>query len=74
MTNEVEIHSIGSHDLKGMGRVHIIRTRDLPKGEVIRLGSIVLLKGERKRIRAVDIPSSRDPETMDYVGLFLEDV
>lgn len=70
----VEIHTIGAYDLKGMGRVHIIRTRDLPKGETITMGSIVLLKGERKRIRAVNLPSSRDRETMDYVGLFLEDV
>jgi hypothetical protein len=65
----VEIITHGSFDLKGIGRIYLIHTRELPAGRKIALGDIVIHKGERQRVRAIDLPRT----TEDLVGLVLED-
>jgi len=65
----VEIFSNGAFDIRGIGRIHLIRTRDIPKGRKVILGDIVVLKGNRMRVRGIDLPRT----TEDFVGLILED-
>lgn len=66
----VEIFTHGAFDIKGLGRVHLIHTRDIPKGRKVALGDTVILKGCRMRVRGIDLPRT----TEDVVGLILEDI
>lgn len=65
----VEIHSHGAYDIKGLGRIHIIRTSELPQGRTVSIGDTVILKGVRMRVRGIDLPRT----TEDVVGVILEE-
>lgn len=66
----IEINSLGAFDIKGVGRVHLIRTGNSPTGRKIVIGSTVLLKGVLMRVRGIDLLCT----TEDVIGLILEDV
>jgi hypothetical protein len=68
-TEPIEIITHGAYDIKGIGRIYLIRTGELPQGRKLRLGDTVLLKGCRMRVTGIDLPRT----TEDFVGLILED-
>lgn len=69
-TEPIEINTLGAFDIKGIGRVYLIRTSNIPIGRKIVIGSTVLLKGAIMRVRGIDLPRT----TEDVVGLILEDL
>lgn len=69
MSDPIEIRSHGAYNVKGIGRVHLIRTDELPPGRKIVMGDTVVLKGTRMRVRGIDLPRT----TENVMGLILED-
>lgn len=65
----VDIHPIGSYDVKGLGRIYLIRTSDLPEGVSIRLGSLIKLKENVMVVRGINYPGG----AIHSAGLILED-
>ncbi len=57
----IKIQSLGAWDIKGMGRVHLV------KSEGIYLGCLVELRGVVRRVKGLDLRKNSQ-----YVGIILE--
>jgi hypothetical protein len=68
--NPIEITTIGSYDLKGIGRIYTIRPDDFPRGREVKIGSIVIHNGIKKRVCGITYFN----RNLDTYGICLEDV
>lgn len=65
----IEITTLGSYDLQGIGRIYTIRPDDFPGGRDLKMGSIVMHNGVRKRICGITVFNRK----FDTYGICLED-